>query len=649
MSLILGMDTGGTYTDAVIVDAESKEIKCKAKALTTKEELHIGIENSIRNLNFFELEKIGLVSISTTLATNAIVESRGGRVGLLYFGDDQEYKMPVCNHQVVKGRFDIMGNETEPIDEAEIKAALLAMAGSVQAIAISGYASVRNPKHEQRARQIARELLDLPVVCAHELTAALGFEQRTVTAVLNAKLLPLIEDLLKATRRVLDQYGIHAPIMIVKGDGSLMPEKVARERPIETILSGPAASVIGGAFLTKMTDAFVLDMGGTTTDIAYIEGGVVKIKKSGAKVGGWTTRVQAAEISTFGIGGDSRIYLDNRGKIQVGPQKVTPLCVAGKMYPNLLSELNSFKLYGEMRTYSDQEADCYLLMKKPAEKQFDETLMKLVSRLETGPHSLTYLANSIGENPEFLNLTELVAGGYLARIAVTPTDILHVLGKYNEWDQATAQAGIEILAKRLALPATLFINKVLAEINQKLCIACIQSISDFEEEELDLTESAEAMYLLKKAFGNSSTEKTGVEIRLKKPIIAIGAPAFAWMGKVSKKLNVKITIPEHAEVANAVGAAVGQMIESLEILITKSDDSYILNLPWERTVYGTLDEAMFYAIHEGRKHIELSMASNGYPRCQIAEDYETIQSCFMEDVKEYTGTRIKLTGMSKIN
>jgi len=648
MSLILGMDTGGTYTDAVIVDADSKEIRCKAKALTTKEELYKGIENSIRNLDFFDFEKIGLVSISTTLATNAIVEGRGGNVGLLYFGEDKEYKMPTDNYKVIKGRFDIMGNEVEPMDEAEIKEALLKMMGSVEAIAISGYASVRNPKHEQRARQMARELLGLPVVCAHELTAALGFEQRTITAVLNAKLLPLIEDLLKSTRKVLDKYGINAPIMIVKGDGSLMPEKVARERPIETILSGPAASVIGGAYLTKMEDAFVLDMGGTTTDIAYIENGAVKIKKPGAKVGGWATRVQAAEISTFGIGGDSRIYLDSSGRIRIGPQKVTPLCVAGKTHSNLLNELNSFKLYGEMRTYSDQEADCYLLVKKPEENQFSETLMKLTKRLEAGPHSLTYLANAIGENPEFLKLTELVEGGYLARIAVTPTDILHVLGKYNEWDQATAQAGIEILAKRLELSTSLFIDKILTEINQKLCIACIQSISDFEEEDFNIDESVEAMYLLKKAFGHSNTEKMGMEIRLKKPIIAIGAPAFAWMGGVSRKLNVKITIPEHAEVANAVGAAVGQMIESLEILISKSENSYILNLPWERTVYGTLDEALFYAIHEGRKHIEFSMVSNGYQRCQIAEDYETINKNYVEGIKEYAGTRIKLIGVSKI-
>jgi len=648
MSLILGMDTGGTYTDAVIVNGATREILFKAKALTTKEELNIGIENCIRNLAFFEFEKIGLVSISTTLATNAIVEGRGCKVGLLYFGDDEEYRMPTDIYKVVKGRFDIGGNEVEPMDEEEVRCALEGMAGIVEAIAISGYASVRNPKHEKRARQIAREMLDLPVICAHELTAALGFEHRTVTAVLNAKLLPLIDNLLNATRRVLDKYKINAPIMIVKGDGSLMPEKVAKERPIETILSGPAASVTGGSYLTKEADAFVLDMGGTTTDIAYIENGVVKIKKTGAKVGGWATRVRAAEISTFGIGGDSRIYLDNRGRIQIGPQRVIPLCVAGKIYPNLVKELNSFRLHGEMRTYSEGEADCYLLIKRPAEKQFDETLMKLVNKLEEGPHSLTWLAAAIGENPEFINLSELVETGYAARIGVTPTDVLHVQGIYNEWNQETARSGMEILAKRLELSFPAFVEKIRDEINLKLCIACIQSISDFEGVELDLKESPEAMYLLKKAFSSREMDKFGVEFKIKKPIIAIGAPAWAWMEEVAGILNARIIVPEHAEVANAVGAATGQIMESLDILISKRENSYILNLPWERVIYNTLDEAMFFAIHEGRKHIELSMAANGYHRCQIEENCETITSNFAEGVKEYAGTRIKLTGVSKI-
>ena len=124
--------------------------------------------------------------------------------------------------------------------------------------------------------------------------------------------------------------------MVVKGDGTLMTEKLAGQRPVETILSGPAASVIGGLALTGQKDGIVVDMGGTTTDIADVSGGSVKIRREGANVGGWLTRVQAAEISTFGIGGDSRICLDRHGEIRIGPEKVIPLCVAGAQWPELI-------------------------------------------------------------------------------------------------------------------------------------------------------------------------------------------------------------------------------------------------------------------------------------------------------------------------
>lgn len=309
------MDTGGTYTDGVIVDSSTRKIIRKAKAPTTRQDLAVGIKNCVENLAFDRMNEISLASVSTTLATNSIVEGRGAAVGLIYMGTELEEEVPAAVTVKVKGRFDIMGRLKEDIDKEEIRKALLDMKGKVEAVAVSGYAGVRNPKHEQEVRKMAEELLEVPVVCAHQLTSALGFHHRTVTAVLNGRLIPVIDRLLKSTRRVMEEKGINAPVMIVKGDGTLMTEKVAKERPIETILSGPAASVIGALALTGKKDGLVLDMGGTTSDLADVTDGSVRIRKEGAKVGGWFTRVRAAEISTFGLGGDSRIYLDKKGKL----------------------------------------------------------------------------------------------------------------------------------------------------------------------------------------------------------------------------------------------------------------------------------------------------------------------------------------------
>lgn len=645
MSFILGMDTGGTYTDGVIVDAFTRAIVCKAKALTTKEDLAIGIRNCIENLDFQQMEDISLVSLSTTLATNAIVEGKGAKVGLLYMGTDLDEEVPAEITVKVKGRFDIMGRLEEDMDREEIRRVLESMKGKVEALAISAYAGVRNPKHEQEIRRLADEILGIPVVCAHQLTSALGFDYRTVTAVLNGRLIPIINELLATTKQVLREKSIHAPMMIVKGDGTLMTEAMAKEKPIETILSGPAASVIGGLALTGEKDGLVLDMGGTTTDIANVSDGTVKINKRGAKVGGWFTRVQAVEISTFGLGGDSRMWLDRGGKLQIGPQKVWPLSVMGSRYPYLLHELKSFRRIGEYKVYFEQEADCYLYMggQLPEDASSEEKI--IIERLQDGPHSLTYLAKAAGKAPETIDLTPLVESGILARISVTPTDILHVRGKYLNWDRNLAQAGVEILSKRKEISVSKFLDMAEKMIHEKMAMCCVQSGADFDGKKFSIAESPEAMYLMELAFQNSGTSLLRPQMRLNKPIVAIGAPARAWVEEAGKLLDASVMVPENADVANAYGAAVGQVTETVELLISVDGGKFILNAPWERNVYSSKEEAMFYAIHEGRKYVQHQLMNAGYHNWNIEEKPSDIMVQTAEsEGKTYMGTKMVITG-----
>lgn len=645
MSFILGMDTGGTYTDGVIVNSSERKIVCKAKALTTKEDLTIGIKNCIDNLDFDKMEDISLVSLSTTLATNAIVEGRGASVGLIYMGTELDEDVPAEIAVKVKGRFDIMGRLQEDPDPKEVREALSKMKGRVDALAVSGYASVRNPKHEKEIKRIADEVLGVPVVCAHQLTSALGFYHRTITAVLNGRLIPIIDELLKSTKKVLHEKNIYAAIMIVKGDGTLMTEAMAKERPIDTILSGPAASVIGGLALTGKRDGLVLDMGGTTTDIANVSEGSVKIKKEGARVGGWRTRVKAVEISTFGLGGDSRIYLDKKGNVQIGPQKVWPLCVIGMEYPQLVHELQSFKRVGELKTYSQQEADCFMYVGGQLAKDAPAHEKKILEKLQGGPHSLTYLARAIGEDPETIDLTPLVESGILARISVTPTDILHVQGKYNQWNRDLSQAGVEILARRKEMPVGKFVKMVENAIHTKLAMTCIQSAADFEGEDFTFTESPEAMFLIEAALRKDRGVLLSPRFHLSKPIVAIGAPACAWTYDAGKLLNAEVIVPQDADVANAYGAAVGKVTATVELLISLDEDQYILNTPWERFIYGSKDEAMFYAIHEGRKYIEHQLMDAGCNTWSIEEKPSDIMVETKEnEPKVYMGTKMVITG-----
>ncbi len=646
MPFILGMDTGGTYTDGVIVDAATKAIVCKAKALTTKEDLTLGIKDCIERLDFQDTEAISLASLSTTLATNAIVEGRGARVGLIYMGMELDEEVPAETVVKAKGRFDIMGRLKEDVDREEIRRILESMKGKVQALAVSGYASVRNPKHEQEVRRLADEILDVPVVCAHQLTSALGFHHRTVTAVLNGRLIPIISELLKATRTVLKEKSIHAPMMIVKGDGTLMTEAMAKERPIETILSGPAASIIGGLALTGEKDGLILDMGGTTTDLANASDGAVNVRKEGAKIGGWFTRVRAVEISTFGLGGDSRIWLNKKGNLEIGPQKVWPLCIAGHRYPYLIHELKSFRRVGEYKAYFEQEADCYFYVGGQVPKEALPEEREIVAMLQDGPHSLTYLAKAVGKAPETIDLTCLVESGILARISVTPTDILHVRGKYLEWDRNLAQAGVEILSKRKEISVSRFLDIAERMIHEKMAMCCVQSGVDFDEKAFSIEESPQAMYLMELAFRGSGASLLRPRMRLNKPVVAIGAPARAWTGEVGNLLGTKVMVPENADVANAYGAAIGQVTEMVELLISKDGDKFILNAPWERNVYSTKDEAMFYAIHEGRKYIQHQLMDAGYHSWKIEEKPSDIMVQTAESQeKTYMGTKLVITGI----
>lgn len=634
MAFILGMDTGGTYTDGVIIDPSQRNILCKAKALTTKDDLTRGIKNCMENLEFDRMEEITQVSLSTTLATNAIVEGRGARVGLIYMGAELEEPVPAAVAVKIKGRFDIMGRLLEDLDPQELRSALAQMKGSVEAVAVSGYASVRNPKHEKQVAHMARELLDIPVVCAHQLTSALGFHHRTVTAVLNGGLIPIISRLLSSTREVLREKKIDAQILIVKGDGALMTEEMAKERPIETILSGPAASVIGSLALTGRKEGLVLDMGGTTTDIANVSEGTVKIKKEGARVGGWLTRVQAAEMCTFGLGGDSRICLDEKGNLQIGPRKVWPLSLIGAQYPQLVHELKSFSRVGEYKRYFEQEADCFLLGSGSLSANASEQEKKIVRLLQDRPHSLTYLARQLGMDPETLDLTGLTETGVLERIAVTPTDLLHVQGTYTRWNRDTALAGIQILARRKEMSVSKFVTMARRAINEKMAMCCLQSAADFEGREFSLADSPQAMYLIEKTLRPRSGELLQSRVCIGKPIVAIGAPAAAWACEAGNMLGTEVIVPENADVANAYGAAAGQITETIELLISKDKNRYILNAPWERIVCESKDEAVFYAVHEGRKYIEHLLRDAGCRKWTIRETSSDI----LADVAGEDGT-----------
>ncbi|MGQ9698263.1 MAG: hydantoinase/oxoprolinase N-terminal domain-containing protein, partial [Armatimonadota bacterium] len=261
MRLGLGIDAGGTYTDSVLVDFATGEVVDKAKALTTHHHLIDGITESVGRLDRGFLSAVGLVALSTTLATNSIVEGHGAPAGLILLGYDEYMttSLGLSPFVCVRGRHDITGEELEPLDASAVAQATLSLLNEhhVQAIAISGMCSVMNPSHELAAAEVVRQIAPagIPIVCGHELTLELDAIRRATTAFLNARLVPVVQALMSATEKALSELGISAPLMVVRGDGSLMTRETAAKRPVETILSGPAASIVGARALTGLQDA----------------------------------------------------------------------------------------------------------------------------------------------------------------------------------------------------------------------------------------------------------------------------------------------------------------------------------------------------------------------------------------------------------
>ncbi|MEG3069308.1 MAG: hydantoinase/oxoprolinase family protein [Syntrophaceticus schinkii] len=651
MSLVLGIDTGGTYTDGVVVELKNREILNKAKALTTREDLSIGIRNCINNLKFEGLKDISAVSLSTTLATNAIVEGRGCEVGLLMLGHEPIGTLPVEHFTVLPGGHDIKGQEREELDLEKTRQAIIDLKGKVDAVAISGYLSVRNPEHELIVMKMVHEMIDLPVVCAHQLTTSLGFKERTVTAVLNAKLIPIIDELLESVKKVLQEKHIDAPIMVVKGDGCMMSEEMAREKPIETILSGPASSIIGGTFLTDTPDAMVFDMGGTTTDIAVLKNGIPLIDQEGASVGGWLTRVQAAQIYTYGMGGDSYIQINREGQIQVGPQRVWPLSVVADQFPQLVDELNITFEKGYNLMFA-QATDCFMFLKRPSHsEQITDQEERVIEALQGCPHSLYYLTQFLETDPNLLDLQHLVNMGVIARISVTPTDILHVNGAYNQWNREAAIKGVDILASRIGVGRDEFVELAAERIVNELCYTCLQSMVSYEGQNIWLKDNPTVMYMINKALSPAEDQKFDCSYSLNMPIIGIGAPIAAWLPQVAEKLNTDLIIPEHAEVANAVGVAAGKIMETVKVLIKpgEKDGTYLMHAPWERKYFEDLQEAVAYALDDAKRHASRAAQKAGAEEFELVVNHEDVyaRASMLDNGDVYIETRIEVTAAGR--
>jgi len=569
----LGIDAGGTYTDSVIYDFSRERVIASAKALTTHDDYAIGIENSLNAL----LEKaggdapskIGLVCLSTTVATNAIIEGKGGSVGIILIGYDTSTapKVEFQPKVVIRGIHDINGEVVEPLDEEEARAAIRSLLEKgVDAIAVSSEVGVRNPAFELRVKEMILGVRDLPVVCGSELTAELNCVKRANTCFFNARLIPLVSGLLSSVKEVLGHKGISAPIMVVKGDGTLMGEEVARTNPVEMVLSGPAASVIGGLYLSRIQDGCIVDMGGTTTDLALVKDGFVSYKDDGVHINGFKTAVRTVNVYTFGLGGDSYIRFGVRGgALSIGPERVIPLSYLADRHPSVLSDLKAHSGDERGEDLLVQPADYFVFQKELKGSQVHPQETAIVEALKRhGPMSRRELAGRVKAVSVTLIRTErLEMFGNILRSALTPTDILHADGRLSLWSAEAAREAVSIYAKRAGMSAQRFMDEVFRRLYQKL----LYHLFDFwfTEDGRLTDETLFSQDLASHLF--FETKEVNLRVKVDKPLVFIGAPAPAFAAGVKRSIDIDVIVPEFHDVANAVGAITGAIREDVRILI----------------------------------------------------------------------------------
>ena len=607
MSFILGVDTGGTYTDAVILEDEERVIAF-SKALTTHSDLSLGIGSAIQKAvkqRNTAPEKISLVSLSTTLATNALVEGQGDRVALVMIGfqDSDLEKHSIFDalkgdpFLVIEGGHNYAGFEKSPLAKNKLSRWVSKIKG-VSAYAVCSQFAVRNPEHELEAAEIIRKLTDKPVSLSHQISAKLNGPKRALTAVLNARLIALIDLLIVKAEHVIKSLGILAPLMVVRGDGALISAAQAREKPIETILSGPAASIVGARWLTGETEAIISDIGGTTTDIAVLMGGKPAIDPRGASVGPYRTMVEAVAMYTFGLGGDSEVKLRVEGlggDISLGPKRVIPVALAASIEPDLIHQTLDNQLKNE--TPNDFDARFIRRTRASTEPVLSERDDKVYRRIGEQFYPMSEVVKS---RLDLQSVIKLVSVGVAQISAVTPSDASHVLGKSNAWDKEAAIKAIDLFARRrngsgelLAGSTAQMAERIVYQLTEQTSSSILEMA--FSEEKVDFGDKPDvlAKHPLTQFGLAGYSDLIKVNVGISKKIIGLGASAPTYYPAVGTELNCEVILPEYAGVANAIGAVVGKIVmRESGVISSPSEGKYLVHLDGKPVNFTSETEAL---------------------------------------------------------
>ena len=592
MQYSLGIDAGGTYTDAVIIRNSDKKVVASYKALTTYPELLTDIENAIDGLDPQYLKDIKLVSVSTTLATNTILERTGYPVGLILVGN---YLVPqdtsVQEYVMVRGGHTATGAEAEALDIEAVTEFVNRVKDNVSAFAVSSYFSVRNPEHELQIKDYIIKATGMPVVCGHELSQDLGAYDRGITAYLNAQLIPIARQFIDAIVSDIERRGINSKLMMLKCDGSLINIKEAIQKPIESIFTGPAASLVGASFLSERDTCAVIDVGGTSTDVSLLYKGLPELCEDGAKVGGWNTKVKAIRMETSAMGGDSHVWIKNR-KINIGPRRVIPLCVAAVQYPGFKETLKMGRTPARVELGENVQPTKFFVRTGKEPVKLSSYEQEILSTIGQEPVSISDIYWRFGRPVSVEHLDYLIQKRLVQAIGFTPTDALHILDEYDEWDKEASVIGATIMSRLVQMNEQELAEHIKREVAYNMALNLMSYM-------LKGVEGKEIEKILRGEFFS--------KFRLSVPVVLLGGPVKAYVEQMQSIIDAEIILPPFAEVGNAVGALVGQGVKRIQVLIKavyrEKQRFFLVFTPGGFEEFSTHGEALKYAEHVGENLI----------------------------------------------
>ncbi len=667
MKLGIGIDTGGTYTDAVVYDFDSSAILAGAKALTTKQNLTIGILEAIDRLPGDLTRRAEVVSLSTTLATNACVEDRGGQAKLIFFGGDPavidkngaQYGLPSSSDLLLFDSVTTFSGDTRQEPDWNLFRQRISDPSQLDPASLDGIGILEmnsmktGAVTEKKAKAIVQDTLGLPVVCGHELFSELNSLRRGASTLLNAGLFPVIREFLDAVKQALDIRGIHpASLVIVRSDGTLMSEEFASLRPVETLLCGPAASAIGCSHLSHEKNAIVVDMGGTTTDLAFIRDGLPVKVTGGVSIGRWKTFVGGLYVKTFGLGGDSAVHYDGR-KLILEEVRVTPLCVAAAKHPSVLDSLRRI----DIRKHTRFLYEHYMLIRDiDGNPRYTDAEQTFCRALKNAPLSLTEAAAAAGTDIYTLpKLTaRLIHDGIVQLCGFTPTDAMHLKGDFCEYSAEASRLGAEFAAFNLDCTVDELCDRVYDEVKKKLYVNIVKAMLEnkFPDYRKNGVSPDAERFILETYRGAKDDDLIAAQFRTDYALVGVGAPIRVFLEDVAQKLGTRAVVPEYHEVANALGAIVGsiRVTHSVEIVPDNGAEGTFGHLVFGsegKKRFKELSDAIAYAREQAEAEAKAEAIRRGAHGAITVTSEVRTNDAEMRDGAVYLGTVV--TAVAQLN